>query len=583
MDIEEWRREVLSPLIEGKEPVIHVDALGGLAILVADTDRTQDYVFESAKLPEIRGASRQLDDLNAQIAEMVGQAFDHECVIYTGGGSLLALVPANETVLDQLCHEIETLYPKETGVATITVDWRSIAPQMVLQGYFGGGFGGLVQWAGGWLRRRKEDKLPGPFVEALPHATRCLSCHTRPADPYVSFADWPLCKACKEKRAYKGRRAWFRRFQEFLDRHSKLRDEAYYKGYDRFPPFPSIRAEKESPPRWLPQDMSELGEASRARRGYIGLIHLDGDGFGGLFHQLPTPAHVSQFSKDIEEAALHAVMSALASHLHPVKVRASEARQEVDEEPAPGEPVWIHPFEILTIGGDDIWLIVPGDAAIPIAVAISTAFSERVFRPGEKKPCTLSGGVVIADDHNPVRILRDLAKQLARRAKRARQEVKADVGYIDFHIFKSADMLDRKISTLRRMYPYTLPAGEKSLRLLSRPYSADMLAEMWQQLQAMRAHSPPFPTSQMHQIAEALLRGRHESTLFYEYQRARDTHGHFERLDDALRTVQGDRTRDPKPWRNLKHDRYSHQTALWDIAEMYEFISSQKGGENVRD
>lgn len=41
------------------------------ALLSADTDRTQDFVFESARLPEIRGASRQLDDLNAEIAELV--------------------------------------------------------------------------------------------------------------------------------------------------------------------------------------------------------------------------------------------------------------------------------------------------------------------------------------------------------------------------------------------------------------------------------------------------------------------------------------------------------------------------------
>jgi hypothetical protein len=586
MDIERWRQHVLEPLLEGHEPTADADTLGGLAMLSADTDRTQDYVFESARLPEVRGASRQLDDLNDHIAEMVGQAFHEECVVYAGGGSLLALVPGDEAQLKRLRGEIETLYPKKTDVATITVDWRMVTPKMVRLGYPDGRFGGLARWAGGWLRRRKEDKPPGPFFEAPPHAIRCRSCNTRPADPFASFPDWRLCKTCKNKRIYEGRLAWFRRFQDFLDHHSQLRDEKYYRGYDRFPPFPSLREEKESPPRWLPQDLSELGQASLARKGYVGLIHLDGDDFGDLFHHIPTGACYRQFSDDIMETAKYVVMAALATHLHPAQVRASEARQEIGEELAPGELVWIHPFEIITVGGDDIWLIVPGDCAIPIAAAISKAFTEAgLSRPDEDDPCTLSGGVVIADDHNPVRILQDLAKKLTLEAKRARheaeEEAEAEVnaGYVDFHIFKSADMLDRKISTLRRKYPYTLSGlGEhgKDLRLMARPYPADVLYKLWQKLEALRGPKSPFPTSQMHRLAEALLLGRHQSTLFYEYQRARDTDdGYFERLDDALRAVQGDRVRDPTPWKDLEHDLYSHQTALWDIAELYEFVSRE--------
>ena len=37
---------------------------GGLALPSGDTDKSGDYVFESAKRPGIRGASMLLDDLN---------------------------------------------------------------------------------------------------------------------------------------------------------------------------------------------------------------------------------------------------------------------------------------------------------------------------------------------------------------------------------------------------------------------------------------------------------------------------------------------------------------------------------------
>jgi len=562
MDIERWHKDVLEPLLEGHEPTADVDALGGLALLAADTDRTQEYVFESAKLPEVRGASWLLDDLNVNRLPnlfrkhgLTGKFIDDDPpgeIIYAGGGALIALVPTSEA--ETLANAIEAEYPKVTSAASITADWRPVTPRMVIDGYPNGGFGGLVQWAGSWLTRRKESKPPPSFYEALPHAVRCQSCQIRPANMAL-FADdpsggWPICPVCEKKRL--DRSLWFEKYQEEY----------------------AIKAEH-------PQDLSEIAQASSGRKGYVGFVYLDGDGLGAVFHRQRTALDYRVFSQGIATAATVAVMQTLSDLLSPTQILGSDARREIGQPHLVGKPITIHPFEIITIGGDDIWLIVPGDRAIPIAAAISTAFSKKASRPDDDGPCTLSGGVVIADDHNPVRVLRDLAKDLAREAKRARQEAKAEIGYIDFHIFKSADMLDREISKLRRMYPYTLPAGDKSLRLSARPYRADTLDKLWSALKELRKHN--FPTSQMHQLAEALLLGRHQSTLFYEYQRARDTHGHFDRLDAARAVAQRTRTIDPTPWQESDNDRYSHQTALWDIAEMYEFVPRAKERSDDHD
>lgn len=582
MDIEQWHQHVLKPLIEGQTPTDDVDALGGLALLAADTDRTQDYVFESTRLPEIRGASRQLDDLNKQIATMVGDHFHPGCVIYAGGGSLLALVPHVSDKLDTLRAEIEARYPTETGIATITADWRPVTPEMVLRGYPDGGFGGLARWAGTWLRRRKEDKPPGPFYEALPLAVRCRSCRTRPAHHQYSFPDWPLCTICYTKRNYKGREEWFHTFQQFLAKHPDL---PYAKSAANLA-LPYLTDWHDGTLRPIPQDLSELGQASRARSGYVGLIHLDGDGLGETFFKSKTARAFHEFSLQIEGTARDVVLRALATHLRPAEVRASQAREEAHVKPDPGKKVWIHPFEIITIGGDDVWLIVPGDRAIPIAAAISTAFTEsELRRPEDGRPCTLSGGVVIADDHNPVRILQEVTKELARNAKRARKEAEAggaDIGYIDFHIFKSADMLDRQVSKIRDLYPYTFGG----LQLLARPYPADTLANLWENLCRLRAQKGGFPNSQMHLLAESLLRGRMESTLFYEYQRARDRDDRFVHLDDALRTAQAQGVTHPTPWVDVKQEtahRYMHRTALWDIAELYDFVPRHLSKEGHDD
>jgi hypothetical protein len=564
-----------------------------LALLAADTDRTQDYVFESARLPEIRGASTHLEDLNGRLGSMVEDKGGYP--IFAGGGQVLALVPL--TLAEELATEFETLYPDRTTVATITADWRHVTPAMVIEGYppdAKAPFGSLIGWAGTWLRRRKESRITAPFFEALPYEERCRSCLTRPASPHhlSTYPDWPLCDVCHDKRAYRGRDMWFRHFQKYLDENPE-RSKQYYQGPSIFPRFD----QEHSQARWTPQDLGEIGEACSTRQGYVGFIYLDGDDMGRLFETIPTPHAYATLSEAIEQAAMEAVMGAMATNLHPAWVHPSADRGS-GEKPRAGDldgqgRMRIHPFEIITIGGDDIILITPADVALPIAAAISQAFqadvgqklsSTRLPQNLKTGPYTMSGGVVLASDHNPVRVLRDLAKELQGEAKRARREAKADEGYIDFLTLKSADMLESDVREARQLYPYKVDIpGANALRLLGRPYPVPVLAQLWQDLGELRMRDGGFPTSQMRLLAEALLRGRQQSSLFYLYQQARGKKEQFARLSRVLETVNGsDAPQHPTPWFDLSatedkrykwlKGRYSFQTALWDVAELYDFV-----------
>jgi hypothetical protein len=600
---QDWHDSTLCPLLRhapGEEPSPELKNLLArdptqvdLALLAADTDRTQDYVFESARLPEIRGASRHLDDLNKSLRVMVRDRGGHPIV--SEGGQLLALI--HPSIAQDLVAEIEALYPDRTVVATITADWRRVTPEMVIKGYPSDAkapFGNLIGWAGTWLRRRKESRSTAPFVEALPYEERCRSCLTRPASPHhlPTYPDWPLCDVCHDKRAYRGRDMWFRWFQKHLDEHQSQKQH-YYGGQPAFPRFD----EEHDQARWTPQDLGEIGEACVTRPGYVGFIYLDGDGMGRLFEKIPTPHAYATVGEAVGQAAKEAVMEALATNLHPAWVRPSAARGR-GEKPGSGDldkhgRMRIHPFEIITVGGDDIMLITPADAALPIAAAISQAFQEGVRRklsstylPQKLKtgPYTMSGGVVLASDHNPVRVLRDLAKELQAEAKRARREAKADEGYIDFLTLKSVDMLESDVREARQLYPYKIDIpGTNALRLLGCPYPASVLARLWQDLGELRIRDGGFPTSQMRLLAEALLRGRQESSLFYLYQQARGKKEHFARLNQVLETANGsDAPQHPIPWFDLSitqdkryewlKGRYSFQTALWDVAELYDFV-----------
>ncbi|MBI4523629.1 MAG: hypothetical protein HY695_07440 [Deltaproteobacteria bacterium] len=146
-----------------------------IALVAGGATKIKQYVFESAKLPEIRGASSLLDDINLvempalfchfssdldqderKRAEEVqrrfadrhkGQSLDcPECVIYANGGEILAFAP--NCLAQALADEIEFLYTVETLIANSVAVWRPFR---------------LVELAGGveglevrrWLTREK--------------------------------------------------------------------------------------------------------------------------------------------------------------------------------------------------------------------------------------------------------------------------------------------------------------------------------------------------------------------------------------------------------------------------------------------
>ena len=102
-EIKRWTEQVLNPVLCGEFSLLvgKTDLPGGgLALLSADADKIKEYVFETSKLPEIRGASMILDELNwgekptvendvprnvAGVWQRYG--LPDEARIYSGGGS----------------------------------------------------------------------------------------------------------------------------------------------------------------------------------------------------------------------------------------------------------------------------------------------------------------------------------------------------------------------------------------------------------------------------------------------------------------------------------------------------------------
>jgi len=556
------------------------------ALLAADTDRTQDYVFESARLPEIRGASAILTDLNEQCATACIEELDDTAEkIYAAGGGLLYLVDADKAPAIQ--QALEALYPQKTGVSTISCVYRVLpgpadegVPQAQAEVQALSDFeqqrwehadkdldcfGAWVRLLGLDLRRRKQEKPYAPFVEALPYARRCQSCRIRPATGVFPHYEEPmaLCLECRQKNQSSGKAPWRDEFDRRLRQYHPQLAEKYF-----------AKAKQGA----IPLDISVIAAAcnprNRNKSGYVAFIYADGDGVGSFVEGCRTRDEYQGMSRGLRDAAWYAVTYALASNLviqpldNPMSAdETAEQRQRLTQ-----------PFEIITVGGDDVMLIVPAHVALKAARDLAVKFTEYLKArgiEGQERPLTLSAGVVIAPQHMPVRLMRDFARELLKKGAKPRAK-ETEFAAVDFQIFTSAAVYGNDIMDMRQRAPYSLRTSddpdEKPLRLYRRPYTIPELNRLLIALDAL--NDADFPTSQLYPLAGALERGRRRATLFYLYQRSRlKNKAHRAALDKVEAIVVVKEKRDPLPWHKADPEAsYSFSTTLRDVAELYDFV-----------
>jgi hypothetical protein len=566
------------------------------ALLAADTDRTQDYVFESARLPEIRGASTILLELNENDApDLIKEIDDTAKPIFVGGGGLLYEVAADKA--EAIQQALEVLYPQETGVATITCVHRELpspadqgVPQSPIDDAMLGGltdfqrqrlehadrdlgcFGAWVRLLGHNLRRRKRQKRYVPFVEAPPHAERCQSCRVRPAATIYSYYGdvVPRCAECAKKNQASLRSPWRDEFDEKLRRwHPQLAKQYFAK------------AEQGT----IPLDVGVIASVCEPRnlnkRDYVAFIYADGDGVGSFVESRRTRDDYQEISKDLREAIWYAVTFALAKNLAIQTLDNPMSSDETEEQRR--RPT--QPFEIITVGGDDVMVIVPAHVALKVARDMAKKFTEYLEKKeikGADRPLTLSSGVVIAPSHMPVRLMRDFARELLKKGAKPRAK-ETKFAAVDFQVFTSTAIYGTDIMSLRNEPPYAIaplgaPEKAKPLRLYHRPYTVPELKKLLDALDELNKED--FPTSQLYPLAEALERGRRRATLFYLYQRSRLDHKLRRALEQVEAVIEPEAKRDPLPWYKADTEaNYAFSTTLRDVAELYDFVPKPQSEE----
>jgi CRISPR-associated protein Cmr2 len=531
-----------------------------IGLVYGGATKIKQYVFEAAKLNDIRGASALLDRINLDdIPGFFGQggrsqrmgdwldengfselrrALIPELIIYSTGGSILAFCPAALT--DKLANAIEKRYTHETLTANSCAvgdtfrllefrfgllqnpientlwleEYKNKQSNPIIQAYFDQSseagletkfwqrknFNELVgklanqftyrRNGNASLKAERPSRSYPPMFETHPYLQRdetdnraAVAETNLPGTP--SFSDALARKVIVGQRSKRDRQQRRRWYKNFRFRRQSGKEELWRPGYfpswvTRFHEF----LEQSGSDRQYYQvtqgspvteafSLREIGNVSTPR-GFVGYIYADGNNMGGYLRQhIRTPDKYREFSEQVLNATRNSVYVALEKHIKPRKLN-----NLIDPDNSHRNHKWIYPFEIITIGGDDVLLIVPADKALDIAKTIGEEFEreilkspgfrintaydpEKVHRYQGENPSeytfqcelSMSAGVLITAENTPIYYAQELIEQLLKSSKKLAKELKRDYKYyggtVDFLVLKAVTMIASNIKDFR--------------------------------------------------------------------------------------------------------------------------------------
>ncbi|MBE9079035.1 type III-B CRISPR-associated protein Cas10/Cmr2 [Romeria aff. gracilis LEGE 07310] len=578
-----------------------------------------------------------------------------ELIIYSTGGNILAFCPA------AYVHELSNLIEKRYTEETLTANSCAVGETFrFLELRFG-----LLRdpieetfWLGGYQKQASKDLVKAYYGEPEPNpaaqferrksfnelvgklATRFnqrRSGHDQPAEdrpsrrypplfethPYVRRDGTDRRSAVYQAKNLPGS-PWFSETtarKRLVGQKAKREDQsdAWYRqmGFDweagnveswvqRYEKFladnPELKKEYNSTGETL-QEARSLREIGNASQGFVAYIYADGNNMGGYIQNITTADSYQRFSQVVSEATEQSVYQALARHLDPHELQGIN-----DAETQNRDGKHVHPFEILTIGGDDVMLVVPANKALAISQTISEEFEQILlaldpsltvqpepqpdqqtihrYSPSQARASTcelsMSAGVLITAENTPIYYAENLTNQLLKSAKKKAKQLKQKHRYsggtIDFLVMKSVTMLTSKVSEFRES---ALVFGNSpKLKLYGAPYTLHEVGGLIETAKALKAAD--FPRSQLYQIRSLLERGKHTAMLNYRYFWSRlDNKAAQQQLKRAFeqawceaRTNNGNLV----PWMCVpsQKGKSTYETIWRELIDLYPFIDEPK-------
>lgn len=518
--------------------------------------KVKEYLLETNKIKEIRGASTILDKINREvIPNEIDKIYIKECIIYAGGGNVLMV--ADKGTGTSFAKKIEEIYEN----VTISAQNVAISEEFSLYDISKENYKSTVGKIENLLNERQMSKIDfrindfkgnleyfNTNNESFPvykgERKLCSSCNMKLAE-YVYSKDVTLCLSCLHKNIIGNKNTDFykKSFKEDYNKYAENNEIIINKG----------------------AKINTLEDIKSVSTNSIGVIYGDGNNMGAVIKNVSNILEMKYFSNKTENSIFDAVYGALAKELGSDR------------------------FEIIALGGDDIFIIVPGENAITVSKSIGERF-DCVFKNYSKESdnnLTMSLGVVIAKYNKPVQYLFDMSMQLLKSAKKkARKEKKGTIDFIvletdagfasNIKYLRSKLITNKKICTLK---PYTYDDLESIIKIIN-----ILKNSKGEQASDFRSKAYRFFEATMEMDIE-------EGNLYYAYQRARmkskyDSktkeveENEREILDSIYRELKTEY--DTCNYRQLYiKDKNNKNISIWgDIVELWDYI--QEGDIDVK-
>lgn len=368
-------------------------------IISGSVYKIKKYFLENSKIKDIRGASAIIEHMNENVTlNYLEDNYIQECAIYCGGGNALIVAPRGQG--ERVCRDLESKYTEisltaQNAFEHITCNLNELLTQYNTKM-------AELNWK---LQERKKTKLypiqPDndlAYIKMEDQVIRfdrnptldeggivCTLCAVRDAKYSIPTPEGEtvVCPSC-------------------LRKHFVGKDKAIF--YDEYSETVNSRAD------YSIDSINDL----RDDHGNIAVIYADGNNMGDVIRNIETPFQHMYFSRTLDRVTKECVYKSIYD------VMGDRAK-----------------FEAIALGGDDIFIVVPGDTSLEVTNGIISKF-DKAFNYN----MTMSAGICIAKSTTPIQNMFGIARHMLKSAKELSREGDILEGTVDIQIIQSNMNID---------------------------------------------------------------------------------------------------------------------------------------------
>ncbi|MCL4858482.1 MAG: hypothetical protein KJZ93_03710 [Caldilineaceae bacterium] len=347
------------------------------ALLAAEADKIQDFIFRASHLREVTGGSALLTRFCKEIPGLLPHK-PVDRIIHDGGNFRLAFADKSEA--KAAGDALADYYYQMTGCSLTVappVDWDG--SDLTFQQ--------ANQQAGSLLRSAKREKAPVASAH-LPYIAFCASTGVELA------ADYRQVKP-RQRPTYASRASLHKKYEredsrreEFLEQFLTLIHQGQQHDLD------------------FPTEADQVG--SYDSRNYVAYLVADGNGMGAVFDKCQCPNQVATLSIRLTEIVRDSLAIPARSFLNIIKKS-------------------VMPVLPMILGGDDLFVLLPAPYALAFAEQFCREFEQRMaaclqdelkLDPAQIGHPTMAAAIVICKASYPFQLAHQRGEALLKAAKR---------------------------------------------------------------------------------------------------------------------------------------------------------------------